>query len=86
MHSLGCSADDAVAMADAPHLSAARRRLQPIDVRGLGGLAEICEFIATLTIPRNGIGGYPDTMGDLIANVCGGAILLFRPGPAPSRK
>lgn len=45
-------------------------------VLGLGAIVEICEFVATLTIPHNGVGGYADTMGDLIANTCGGLFFL----------
>ncbi len=52
-------------------------------VLGLGGLVEVCEFIAMLTIPRNGVGGYADTMGDLIANACGGAAFLACRGRLP---
>ena len=46
-------------------------------VLGLGAVVEICEFVATLTIPHNGVGGYDDTMGDLIANTCGGLFFLI---------
>ena len=54
-------------------------------VLGLGGIVEICEFVATLTIPRNGVGGFADTMGDLMANVCGGALFLALSGRLPLR-
>jgi len=52
-------------------------------VLGLGGLVEICEFIATLTIPRNGVGGYADTMRDLVANLSGSAVYLACRGRRP---
>jgi len=54
-------------------------------VLGLGSIVEICEFAATLAIPRNGVGGYADTLGDLIANVCGGALFLAMPARLPLR-
>lgn len=54
-------------------ITSVTRLLVFFTVPGLGGLVEVCEFVATLTIPRNGVGGYADTMGDLVANLCGGA-------------
>ena len=50
---------------------------------GLGSGIEICEYVATLTIPHNGVGGYDDTMTDLIANSCGGALFLALRGRIP---
>jgi len=51
---------------------------------GLGSAIEICEFVVTLTIPQNGVGGYDDNMRDLIANACGGMTFLIFRGRLPS--
>jgi uncharacterized membrane protein YjdF len=55
-------------------------------VLGLGCVIEICEFVVTLTIPQNGVGGYDDNMRDLIANACGGAVFLLCRGRWPGRR
>ncbi|PIQ78577.1 hypothetical protein COV82_00220 [Candidatus Peregrinibacteria bacterium CG11_big_fil_rev_8_21_14_0_20_46_8] len=44
---------------------------------GLGSLNEIFEFIATVLVPENGVGGYVNTSLDLIANLIGALIALF---------
>ena len=46
---------------------------------GLGSAIEICEYVVTLTVPQNGVGGYDDNLRDLIANSCGGALFLAIP-------
>lgn len=60
------------------------RALSVFAVLGLGAVVEIAEFIVTRTVERHGIGGYDDTMGDLIANVAG-ALLLLATEPWVSR-
>jgi uncharacterized membrane protein YjdF len=50
---------------------------------GLGSCIEICEYVVTLTIPQNGVGGYDDNLRDLIANSCGGALFLALRGRVP---
>jgi hypothetical protein len=43
---------------------------------GLGALNEIVEFIAVLTLPETGVGGYVNTSLDLTANTIGAAFFL----------
>ena len=50
---------------------------------GLGSAIEICEYVVTLTIPQNGVGGYDDNLRDLIANACGGTLFLALRGRIP---
>lgn len=38
---------------------------------GLGGLNEVVEFVATLTIPDTNVGGYGNTGWDLVSNLAG---------------
>ena len=38
---------------------------------GLGGMNEVVEFIATLTIPDTNVGGYENTGWDLVSNLTG---------------
>lgn len=38
---------------------------------GLGGLNEVVEFIAVLTIPNTNVGGYENTGWDLVSNLVG---------------
>lgn len=38
---------------------------------GIGGLHEIIEFILVLALPETGVGGYANTMWDMIANSLG---------------
>ncbi len=38
---------------------------------GVGGLNEIVEFIAVLTIPETGVGGYDNTLWDMVFNLLG---------------
>ncbi|MCB1224351.1 MAG: DUF2238 domain-containing protein [Verrucomicrobiales bacterium] len=47
---------------------------------GFGGLNEVIEFIAVLTIPNTNVGGYENTGWDLVSNLvgCCGAALLIR--------
>ena len=44
---------------------------------GLGALNEIVEFIAVLTFPETGVGGYFNTALDLVANACGAVAAAF---------
>ena len=39
---------------------------------GVGAINEIVEFIAVLTVPETGVGGYHNTMLDLVFNLIGG--------------
>ncbi len=47
---------------------------------GVGGLNEIVEFIAVVTVPDTNVGGYTNTLLDLIANTVGAvaAVPVFR--------
>lgn len=38
---------------------------------GLGGMNEVVEFIATLTLPDTNVGGYENTGWDLVSNLAG---------------
>lgn len=56
---------------------------------GAGALNEIVEFIAVKTVPETGVGGYENTMWDLVFNLLGGvaavAYLSLRPhAPSPA--
>lgn len=57
---------------------------------GFGALNEIIEFIAVLALPETGVGGYENTMWDLVFNLFGSvtaAVWLWmrgRLGPKPS--
>lgn len=46
---------------------------------GVGAINEIIEFIAVLTVPENGVGGYYNTVLDIVFNFIGAlfAVLLF---------
>lgn len=52
------------------------RFLAFLAVLGLGAVVECAEFAVTRMLPNHGIGGYADTIGDLLANVCGGVLFL----------
>ena len=39
---------------------------------GIGGFHEIIEFIIVLIVPETGVGGYANTMWDMVANALGG--------------
>ena len=41
---------------------------------GIGALNEIVEFIAVLSVPETGVGGYENTLWDLVFNLIGGSI------------
>lgn len=43
---------------------------------GFGALNEIIEFIAVLTMPQTGVGGYDNTLWDLVFNLFGGIIAV----------
>jgi len=43
---------------------------------GLGALNEILEFIAVLCVPETGVGGYENTMLDLVFNLIGGFLAV----------
>jgi len=44
---------------------------------GIGAIYEIIEFILVLTLPETGVGGYINTMGDIIANSLGAICAVF---------
>ena len=56
---------------------------------GFGALNEIVEFIAVLGVPETGVGGYENTMLDLVFNLLGGILaviwLAWRRQPAVER-
>jgi hypothetical protein len=61
-------------------LSLARwlRELQQIvGVLGLGAVVEIVEYLVTLTVIHNGVGGYDNNMQDMIANFAGSVFCVF---------
>jgi hypothetical protein len=43
---------------------------------GAGAVVEMVEYLAYLTIPGNGVGGYDNNSRDLFANAAGGAIFV----------
>jgi len=43
---------------------------------GLGALNEIVEFIAVLTMPETGVGGYTNTLWDIVFNAIGAVIAV----------
>jgi hypothetical protein len=45
-------------------------------VLGLGTLVEIVEYLVTLTVSVNGVGGYDNNMQDLISNLIGVSLLV----------
>lgn len=56
---------------------------------GLGAVNEIIEFVATLVLPKTGVGGYTNTGWDLVSNAVGaltGAALLRLRGQLPARR
>lgn len=54
----------------------ATRVLAFLALLGIGGLVELAEFAVIRTVPRHSVDGFTDTMGDLCANVVGGALYL----------
>ncbi len=55
---------------------------------GLGSVNEIIEFVATLVLPKTGVGGYTNTGWDLVSNAVGaltGAALLRLRASLPAR-
>lgn len=44
---------------------------------GLGALNEMIEFTAVLTVPQTGVGGYENTMWDMIFNTIGAALAVI---------
>lgn len=44
---------------------------------GLGALNEIVEFIAVLSFPKTGVGGYENTMFDIVFNTIGAIIAVI---------
>jgi len=44
---------------------------------GLGGLNEIIEFIIVLAVPETGIGGYENTMWDMVFNLIGAGLAVI---------
>lgn len=53
---------------------------------GLGTVNEIVEFIAVLSFPETGVGGYINTSLDLVANMCGALFAAFVVAPRIWRK
>ena len=53
---------------------------QIIGVLGLGAVVEIIEYLVTLTVVHNGVGGYDNNMQDMIANLSGSVccVLVIR--------
>ena len=49
-------------------------RLVRFDQCGLGALNEIIEFIVTVFVPENNVGGYVNTALDLVFNLIGAVI------------
>jgi len=43
---------------------------------GLGGLNEIIEFVAVLSVPQTGVGGYENTMWDMLFNTIGAVLAV----------
>jgi hypothetical protein len=43
---------------------------------GLGAINEIIEFIAVKTLPETNVGGYDNTLWDLIFNLIGGLLAV----------
>ncbi len=43
---------------------------------GIGALNEIVEFVAVLTLPETGVGGYENTMWDIVFNTFGAMIAM----------
>lgn len=43
---------------------------------GFGALNEIIEFLAVLTMPETGVGGYENTLWDLVFNFLGGLVAV----------
>ncbi len=43
---------------------------------GLGALNEIVEFVAVLLFPNTGVGGYSNTILDLISNLIGASLAV----------
>jgi hypothetical protein len=50
---------------------------QIIGVLGLGAVVEIVEYLVTLTVIHNGVGGYDNNMQDMIANFAGSVFCVF---------
>jgi uncharacterized membrane protein YjdF len=44
---------------------------------GLGALNEIIEFTAVLTVPKTGVGGYENTMCDMVFNTIGAMLAVI---------
>lgn len=44
---------------------------------GFGAVNEIIEFIAVLAMPETGVGGYENTLLDLVFNLIGGILAVF---------
>ena len=43
---------------------------------GLGAVNEMIEFLAVLTFPETGVGGYENTMLDIVFNLFGGVLAV----------
>jgi hypothetical protein len=46
-------------------------------IQGLGSIVEIVEYLVTLTVATNGVGGYDNNMLDIIANLAGSLFSVF---------
>ena len=44
---------------------------------GVGAINEIIEFLAVKTMPRTGVGGYDNTLLDMVFNLLGGLLAVF---------
>lgn len=44
---------------------------------GLGAVNEMIEFLAVLTVPETGVGGYQNTMLDIVFNLLGGILAVI---------
>jgi len=44
---------------------------------GIGAVHEIIEFILVVLLPKTGVGGYENTMGDIIANTFGAILAVI---------
>lgn len=50
---------------------------QIIGVIGIGAVVEIIEYLVTLTVVHNGVGGYDNNMQDMIANLSGSVFCIL---------
>lgn len=53
-----------------------RELQQIVGVLGIGAVVEIIEYLVTLTVVHNGVGGYDNNMLDMIANFAGSVFCI----------